>query len=613
MKNSVFLLIIILLSPMFLSTINLSSAFLQTGSDVTLNVEPNVEYTYTGNLGINELDYWRVSANAGETLTIGIDCNAGSAPGWTSTLYFSNGTVAQSIPLTYNAHSHIFPVTKTDNYVLLLSSLNNNFNYTIESSRQMIFANAFEVTGVMSTNELNYWKFYANAGDLVLIGVDCNAGSAPGWTSSLYYSNTTVFQSISLTTNAHNHMFVAPYSGLYLMVLSSLTNGFNYTVVSSHQMIVATPFKETGVMSTNELNYWKFYANAGDLVLIGVDCNAGSAPGWTSSLYYSNTTVFQSISLTTNAHNHMFVAPYSGLYLMVLSSLTNGFNYTVVSSHQMIVATPFKETGVMSTNELNYWKFYANAGDLVLIGVDCNAGSAPGWTSSLYYSNTTVFQSISLTTNAHNHMFVAPYSGLYLMVLSSLTNGFNYTVVSSHQMIVATPFKETGVMSTNELNYWKFYANAGDLVLIGVDCNAGSAPGWTSSLYYSNTTVFQSISLTTNAHNHMFVAPYSGLYLMVLSSLTNGFNYTVVSSHQMIVATPFKETGAMSTNDIDHLSFNNVKKGDVLLIGIDCNAGSAPGWTLFCISPMELWLNLFRLLLMLTIIFSQCQKTITTF
>jgi len=128
MKNAIVVLLIILLSSVFLGSVNFSSAGLQTGSLATSYDEPTAAYTKTGNLSVNGLDYWWFSANAGDVLLIGIE--ADSYYSWTSALYYSNLTLIQTIS-DYNAHNHMFVATKTDNYLLVLSSGDNSFNYTI--------------------------------------------------------------------------------------------------------------------------------------------------------------------------------------------------------------------------------------------------------------------------------------------------------------------------------------------------------------------------------------------------------------------------------------------------------------------------------------------------
>ncbi|MFB3890065.1 MAG: Ig-like domain repeat protein [Candidatus Bathyarchaeia archaeon] len=426
MKNVSAILMMLLLVATCLSSVSIAYAAPQE-SATTFNTP--LAYQNTGYLSYHELHYWRVSANAGDTLTIGIDANAGALGGWTSQLYYSNLTLIQSIT-DYNAHNHLFSVPKNDNYILVLASLANAFNYTINSSHPMLFAAPNTVSKSFMPNEIQYWRVTANAGDVLLIGVDAVAGALGGWTSELYYSNLTLAQSIT-TYNAHNHMFVVPKTDSYIFVLASLANAFNYTIVSSRPMLFAVPYEGDRSLSYNELDYWWFNANAGDVLLIGLDADAGALGGWTSTLYYANLTQIQSIG-TYNAHNHMFIVPKTGNYLLMLSSLANSFNYTIVSSNPMLLATPYRETGDLSTNEVDYWWFNnVKQGDVLLIGVDAVAGALGGWRSELYFSNTTLVQSIT-TYNAHSHMLVAPKADNYLLVLSSLANSFNYTIVHNN-------------------------------------------------------------------------------------------------------------------------------------------------------------------------------------
>jgi len=323
MKNAIVVLLIILLSSVFLGSVNFSSAGLQTGSLATSYDEPTAAYTKTGNLSVNGLDYWWFSANAGDVLLIGIE--ADSYYSWTSALYYSNLTLIQTIS-DYNAHNHMFVATKTDNYLLGLSSGDNNsFNYTIDSSHPMLFATPYKENGHLLNHGVNFWwNLNVNAGDVLLIGIE--ADSYYSWTSALYYSNLTLIQTIS-GYDAHPHKFVATKTDNYLLWLGSGYNSFNYTIDSSHPMLFATPYTKTGNLSNNEIEYvWFSNVKKGDVLLIGIE--ADSYYSWTSALYYSNLTLIKTIS-DYDAHSHIFVATKTDNYLLVLSSGDNSFNYTI--------------------------------------------------------------------------------------------------------------------------------------------------------------------------------------------------------------------------------------------------------------------------------------------
>ena len=193
-------------------------------------ISPAANHTESDSLSEHGLHYWWIpNVGKGDTLIAGIETVAPNY--WTSTLYYSNGSTAQTVWAPH-AHSHIFLAPKTDDYLLELSSDYNSFNYNINCFRPMYFATPHTKTGNLSEHEF-YHLWIPNVGedDTLIVGIEAIAPSY--WTSTLYYSNGSVAQ-IIWAPHAHSHVFFAPKTDDYLLELSSDYSSFNYTIRWSH-------------------------------------------------------------------------------------------------------------------------------------------------------------------------------------------------------------------------------------------------------------------------------------------------------------------------------------------------------------------------------------------
>ena len=91
MKKSVFFLLIILLSSIFIGSAGFSSS-VQRGSAAASYNEPNATYTQTGFHEANDVDYYWVSGvSQGDLVLLTIHISPDSY--WGSVVYFSNLTV----------------------------------------------------------------------------------------------------------------------------------------------------------------------------------------------------------------------------------------------------------------------------------------------------------------------------------------------------------------------------------------------------------------------------------------------------------------------------------------------------------------------------------------
>ena len=217
-------------------------------------------------------------------------------------------------------------------------------------------------------------------------------------------------------------------------------------------------------------------------------------------------------------------------------------------------------------NGLAYWWFNdVKAGESVTIILHSN--SVAYWYSDVYFSNLTKLSGVDNVGGSHNNTFSAPKDDNYLLIMNAGYAGFNYTIESSQAPVLATNYSQSKRIDQNNYQYWWINnIKAGDKVLIGIESNSSY---WYSDIYLSNLTHI--IGAYGGVHNDMFVAPKDGNYLLVIASGNSGFTYTIDSTHNVSSATHYLQSKSMGSNQLGYWWFNNVKAGDLVLIGSDVN------------------------------------------
>ncbi len=270
------------------------------------------------------------------------------------------------------------------------------------------------------------------------------------------------------------------------------------------------------------------------------------------------------------------ILKYSIVLLSTLFILSPCFSSFVLAPVASSIETDKWQTSALSSdsnyigpNELAYWWFSdIKAGQTAQIILRSN--SVAYWYSDVYFSNlTTKVPTASVYDGGtHDNTFKASKDDNYLLVMRSGYAGFNYTFDSSHTPVAGTNYTKSKRIDQNCYDYWWINnVKAGDRVLIGIESNASD---WYSYVYDSNLNPVNSL-YNDHDHNNMFVALKEDNYLLVIFSGSSGFTYNLDSSHNVTVATHYLQSKYIGPNELDYWWFNNVKAGDVVLIGLDSN------------------------------------------
>ncbi len=197
--------------------------------------------------------------------------------------------------------------------------------------------NAYEVSGVLSVEEVDYWWIYnVNEGDLVLLVVETDTTCM--WESRLYYSNLTLLGE-TFQGDTHIYEFISDKADDYLLRLYTEYCSFNYTIESKYQNISEQlMYTNAGVLSVEEVDYWWIYnVNEGDLVLLVVETDTTCM--WESRLYYSNLTLLGE-TFQGDTHIYEFISDKADDYLLRLYTEYCSFNYTIECIACMRVTPP---------------------------------------------------------------------------------------------------------------------------------------------------------------------------------------------------------------------------------------------------------------------------------
>jgi len=377
---------------------------------------------------------------------------------------------------------------------------------------------AYTGYGTLSLYDVDYWWIpNLSAAEVVLASIVQDETVC--YESWLYYSNLTELQE-RWCFGTHNHDFVAPVAGSYLLKIHAGYGGFNYTIYCDHPIREEPMQTVRGNLSEGEeFNYW--IPSIGKDQVFLMSTFQDETVCYESWLYYSNLTELQE-KWCFGTHNHDFVVDKTDTYLLKIKATYGGFNYTMKHSARAL------PTRIVVSVEQNP----ALVGQTVnLLGrlTELNSNQPiPNQAIKLSVNGT---QSGTLTTNATGWF---KGSGQVQSV-----GAFNVTVLysGSTQYLPCSSWTILVVKKTQTWIYATFSPNpvnpgkSCDLRGILVDQFSNPIKSTTVNLEYSTdygSTWHPAGTLITDAYGTLskaLTAPSSGTYLVRIS-------YTGSSSHE---------------------------------------------------------------------------------
>jgi hypothetical protein len=239
-----------------------------------------------------EMDTFTLSANAGDTILIGMSRVSGDL--WQEIrLYDSDGNLLNEVSSPVHTEN-VYTVPSTSDYTLLvadgfdgtntgsyniyLQRLNNPTNATPLSFGQTISGN------IPQPADMDAFAFNANAGDTILLGMSRVSGDL--WQEiRLYDPNGNLLNEESSPVHVEN-IYTVPNSGEYRVLLA---DGFDGTNTGSYNLYIqrlnnpsnatSISFGQTlpgSISQPAEMHTYTFSANANDTVLMGMTRTSGS-------------------------------------------------------------------------------------------------------------------------------------------------------------------------------------------------------------------------------------------------------------------------------------------------------------------------------------------------
>jgi hypothetical protein len=191
---------------------------------------------------------------------------------------------------------------------------------------------AYTAYGTLSLYDVDYWWIpNINGAEVILASIVQDETVC--YESWLCFSNLTVLQD-RWCSGTHNHDFVAPEAGSYLLKIHAAYGGFNYTIYCDHPVREEPMQTVHGSLSQGEeYNYW-IPSIAKDQVFL-MSTFQDEAVCYESLLYYSNLTELQE-RWCSGTHNHDFVADKTDTYLLKIKATYGGLNYTIKHSSRAL-------------------------------------------------------------------------------------------------------------------------------------------------------------------------------------------------------------------------------------------------------------------------------------
>jgi hypothetical protein len=331
---------------------------------------------HTGTLYVADLDMWRFTANAGESLTLRVGKIAGNP--FTPALWLygptgallDSGSGAVATELSVRAtNSGTFTVVVGDFSGGYAGS--GSYRLTLVKTGSPIvispgdeggaLVNGLMHTGTIDVGDLDGWSFIANAGESFVLRMgELTAGSSLTPALWLYGPTGALLDSFAGSTAAEVS-FRATNSGAFTVVAGDFSGGYagsgpyRLTLAKTGSPVEVSPGDEggrlngsdvyDGMLDPGDLDVWSFTLCAGDIIALRLEELTPGLTPWLR-LYGRDGTLQRSLSAVSNVQFSV-TATNSGTFVVVASDLSGGYagsgayRLTVNGlSHDMRLCTP---------------------------------------------------------------------------------------------------------------------------------------------------------------------------------------------------------------------------------------------------------------------------------
>lgn len=554
---------------------------------------------HTGGIFVGDLDIWTFEAAAGQRIGVHIGeiTDASDFRPWIR-LWAPNGTYLSG---SYGTGAGaigdaIAPVTGT--YQILVGSYDTGYDgagtYRItmtksagpvtvsEEDQGGPLTNAGIHTGELLQGDLDVWTFSATAGQRigVHIGQITDGSDFRPWIR-LWAPNGTSLGGAYGTDAAAIGDVVAPVTGMYLVLVGSYDTGYDgfgtyrlnivksiggLTISSGDQGgPISNGGIHTGEILQGDIDVWSFEASAGDRIGVNVGeiVESDDFRPWIRLWTPSGALLSSGYGVAAASIGDV-VAPTTGRYLIVVASYDSGYDgegtyrINAVRTPGPITTNGNDQGGALTNGgihtgeivrgDLDIWTFEANAGERVTVhaGEITDIDDFRPWLRVWSPSGASV--AATYGTDAAAGEFVAPTTGLYLVVLGSYDSGYDgrgtyrVNLAKSSGAITVSGGDEGGPMANGsayngaviqgDIDVWSFTANAGQkiTVLINETGEIDDFRPWIR-VWTPTGALLGSSAGTTSAQVGQVTAPATGRYVVVVGSYDSG--YDGVGSYQL--------------------------------------------------------------------------------